>query len=143
MKNKKKICDGENWLYNDIVKDHFFHPRNILIDDTDYEYDGMGISGNAFCGDVMIVWIRVDSKTEKIVECKWRTFGCASAIASTSMMSVMVTEKGGMSIKKAEKLKPENIIKRLGGLPDKKLHCSVLGDKALIQAILDYKNNRP
>ncbi len=142
MKNKQKICDVENWLYNDIVKDHFFHPRNILLDDTDYEYDGMGISGNAFCGDMMVVWIRVDSKSKKISECKWRTFGCASAIASTSMMSAIVTEKGGMSIKKAEKLKPEIIIKRLGGLPDKKLHCSVLGDKALMQAILDYKNNR-
>jgi NifU-like protein involved in Fe-S cluster formation len=142
MKKKQNICDVGNWLYSDIVKDHFFKPRNILFDETDYEYDGMGISGNAFCGDMMVVWIRVDDKKKKITECKWRTFGCASAIASTSMMSVMVTENGGMSLAKAKKLTPEAIVKRLGGLPDKKYHCSVLGDKALNQAILDYENNK-
>src|SRR4030042_3813702 len=100
---------GEEWLYSGIVKDHFFHPRNVLLDDKDYSYDAKGVSGSAICGDMMIVWLKVDSKAKKIKECKWRTYGCASAIAATSMMSVMVTEKGGMRLKKAFVLKPQQI----------------------------------
>jgi NifU-like protein involved in Fe-S cluster formation len=126
------------WVYSEIVKDHFFHPRNVLLDDTHYEADGVGATGSPACGDMMIVWIKIDEKSQKIKECKWRTFGCASAIASTSMMSVMVTENGGMDIKKAINLKPQQILERLGGLPDIKFHCSVLGDAALREAIEDY-----
>jgi len=137
-------CDqGSSWLYSDIVKDHFFHPRNILIDEKDYEADGLGIVGSPACGDVMAVWIKIDSKTEKITECKWRTFGCASAIASTSMMSIMATENGGMTLKQAKRLTPEAIIDRLGGLPDRKYHCSVLGHLALREAIVDYEKEQP
>jgi len=134
---------GSSWLYSDIVKDHFFHPRNILIDEKDYEADGLGIVGSPACGDVMAVWIKIDSKTEKITECKWRTFGCASAIASTSMMSIMATENGGMTLKQAKRLTPEAIIDRLGGLPDRKYHCSVLGHLALREAIADYEKEQP
>ena len=90
------------------------------------------------CGDVMRMWLKIDPKKEKITACKWRTFGCASAIASTSVLSVMVTEKGGMTLDKAMQIKPQDIIKRLGGLPDRKIHCSVLGDKALRAAINDW-----
>jgi bacterioferritin-associated ferredoxin len=86
----------------------------------------------------MRVWLKVDSKKDKITEFKWRTFGCASAIASTSMLSVMVTEKGGMKIDKALQIRPQDIMKRLGGLPDRKIHCSVLGDKALRMALNDW-----
>lgn len=97
---------------------------------------------NAFlahnCGDVMRVWLKIDAKKDKIKEFKWRTFGCASAIASTSMLSVMVTEKNGMKIDKALQIKPQDIMKRLGGLPDRKIHCSVLGDKALRAALNDW-----
>ncbi|HEY4494751.1 MAG TPA: iron-sulfur cluster assembly scaffold protein, partial [Candidatus Paceibacterota bacterium] len=126
-----------------IVKDHFFHPRNILLDDKEYVADGIGIVGSPACGDMMVVWIKVDEKEKKIIECKWRTFGCASAIASTSMMSLMATENGGMSFSRAKRLTPESIIDRLGGLPDRKYHCSVLGHQALREAIEDYeKNNR-
>ncbi len=71
-------------------------------------------------------------------DCKWLTFGCASAIASTSMMSEMVTEDGGMQIDEALEIKPKHIMERLGGLPSRKFHCSVLGDKALKGAIYDY-----
>ena len=142
IKNKKikKTCDVENWLYSDIVKDHFFKPRNLLLDEAGYEADGLGIVGSPACGDVMAVWIKV-SEDKKIYECKWRTFGCASAIASTSMMSVIVTERGGMQITKARRLTPECIIERLGGLPDRKYHCSVLGHMALREAIGDYETN--
>ncbi len=132
------------WLYSDIVKDHFFRPRNILIDDKNYEGDGIGIVGSPACGDMMVVWIRVDEKTKRITECVWRTFGCASAIASTSMMSVMATEHGGMTLHEAKRLMPESILERLGGLPDRKYHCSVLGHQALREAVMDYEeqNNK-
>lgn len=129
--------NGEEWLYSDIVKDHFFNPRNVLLDDKDYQFDGKGIAGSAVCGDMMIVWLKVDPKTKKITDCKWRTYGCASAIAATSMMSVMLTENGGMTLKQAQNLKAQRIIKRLGGLPNIKFHCSILGLDALKEAIND------
>jgi NifU-like protein involved in Fe-S cluster formation len=100
---------------------------------------GMAVVGSPACGDMMAVWIKVDKFSNKITECKWRTFGCASAIASTSMMSVMVTENGGMSLQKAKRISPEAIIERLSGLPDRKYHCSVLGHNALREAIIDYE----
>lgn len=135
-------CDqGSSWLYNETVKDHFLNPRNILINDETYESDGVGIVGSPACGDMMVVWITVDKSSERITECVWRTFGCASAIASTSMMSVMATEDGGMTLRDAKRLSPEAILDRLGGLPDRKYHCSVLGHQALREAVLDYENN--
>lgn len=134
---------SDSWVYSEMVKDHFFNPRNLLLDESDYEADGEGQVGSAACGDVMKVWIKVDSEKNRISECKWRAFGCASAIASTSIMSVMATENGGMDIFAATRLKPEQIIERLGGLPDRKFHCSVLGQEALRMAAEDYikKNN--
>lgn len=130
---------GQSWLYSDVVKDHFFNPRNILLDDKNYKADGIGVVGSPACGDMMVVWIKVDKKNGKMKECKWRTFGCASAIASTSMMSVMVTENGGMRTNEALYLKPQHILMRLGGLPDRKFHCSVLGQEALYDAVKDYE----
>ena len=135
------VCDGVDWLYSDIVKDHFFNPRNILLNEAHYVADGIGVVGSPACGDMMAVWIRVDPKTGRISECKWRTFGCASAIASTSMMSVMATESGGMTLARAKHMTPEAIIERLGGLPDRKYHCSVLGHAALREAIKDYEES--
>jgi NifU-like protein involved in Fe-S cluster formation/bacterioferritin-associated ferredoxin len=127
---------GGSWAYTDTVKDHFFKPRNLLWEMPDAAvYDAEGIVGSPACGDVMRVWLKIDPKKDKITDFKWRTFGCASAIAATSMLSVMVTEKGGMKIDKALKIKPQDIMKRLGGLPDRKIHCSVLGDKALRAAV--------
>ena len=133
-------CDkGSSWLYSDIVKEHFFKPQNILIDEETYQADGIGVVGSPACGDMMVVWIKVNDKTNSVRECKWRTFGCASAIASTSMMSVMITEHGGMTLRKAKRVSPEAILERLGGLPDRKYHCSVLGHLALREAIKDYE----
>ena len=131
----------QDWLYSEVVKDHFFHPRNILLDEASYVADGVGIVGSPACGDMMVVWVRVDAQSGRISECKWRTFGCASAIASTSMMSVMATENGGMLVSRAKRITPEAIIDRLGGLPDRKYHCSVLGHEALREAIADYEKN--
>lgn len=133
---------GENWLYSDIVKKHFFNPKNILLDDPkEGDFDAEGSVGSPACGDVMKMWIKIDSKTERIKKLKWRTFGCASAIAATSMFSVMVTENGGMTINKALKIKPQDILKRLGGLPTRKIHCSVLADKAFHKTINNYFRN--
>lgn len=145
IKNKKLGPDivnrfaGGRWVYSRIVKSHFFNPRNFLSQDPKKgEFDAEGIVGSPACGDVMRVWLRIDPKTERIKKFRWRTFGCASAIATTSMLSVIVTEKGGMKIDKALKIKPLDITKRLGGLPERKIHCSVLGDKALRAAINNW-----
>jgi len=135
-----KTCNDTPWVYTDTVKDHFLKPRNLLIDEEGYKEDGIGIVGSPACGDMMVVWIKVDDETKRISECKWRTFGCASAIASTSMMSVMATESGGMTIKQGKRLSAEAILERLGGLPDRKYHCSVLGHQALREAIEDYES---
>ncbi|UCC95298.1 MAG: iron-sulfur cluster assembly scaffold protein [Candidatus Omnitrophota bacterium] len=124
-----------NWVYTDKVKDHFMNPRNILKDEENYQDDGKGIVGNIKCGDQMIVVIQVDKEKETITDCKWRTYGCASAIASTSILSEMVK---GMKIEEAYHLSPKDLAKELGGLPEHKIHCSVLGDKALRAAINDY-----
>ena len=130
---------GKSWLYSEVVKEHFFNPRNLMKpgEEKKFRASGEGIVGSQACGDEMKVWIKV--KHGRIVECKWRTYGCASAIAATSMMSVMVTENGGMTIAKALKLTPKQIMDRLMGLPTRKIHCSVLGDQALKSAIADFK----
>ncbi len=130
---------GGSWAYSKTVRDHFFSPRNLLLEKPGRgKFDAEGIVGSPACGDVMRVWLKIDRKTDRIKEFKWRTFGCASAIAATSMLSVMVTEKGRMKVNKALKIKPHDIMKRLGGLPDRKIHCSVLGDKALRSAINNW-----
>ncbi len=130
--------NGGSGFYSDVVKEHFFHPKNFMEDETGYKADGQGMVGSPACGDVMRVWIQVDPKTRRITDLKWKTFGCASAIAATSMMSEMVTEKGGMTLEQARALRPQDITERLHGLPTRKIHCSVLGDKALRAAINDY-----
>ncbi len=124
---------SSQWLYSDLVKDHFTNPRNLLEDEDSYKDDGRGLVGNIKCGDQMLIAIKVENDT--IADCKWKTYGCASAIASTSMLSEVVK---GMSLDEAYNVSPADIAKRLGGLPEHKIHCSVLGDKALRAAIDDY-----
>ena len=129
----------QKWYYTDEVKDHFYNPRNLhKKSDAPLAYDGVGMVGSPACGDYMKMWVKVDKENDKIIDCKWQTFGCASAIGSTSMLSVMVSENGGMKIDEALKLKPQDIMARLGGLPARKVHCSVLGDKAIRSALNDY-----
>lgn len=131
----------QEWVYSDIVKDHFFNPRNFFSGTEPESYSGVGIVGSPACGDIMKLWITVDD-TDRITDAKWQTFGCASAISATSMLSVMLTENEGMTVEDALKLKPKDIMDRLGGLPIKKVHCSVLGDKALHMAIDDYQKKK-
>jgi len=132
----------EKWFYSETVKEHFFNPKNVLKTETDVKAfekkaDAVGQVGSPVCGDVMKVWIVV--KDGKIADCKWQTFGCASAIASTSIMSEMVK---GMKLEDAMKIRPQDIVKKLGGLPEQKIHCSVLGDQALRAAIKNYQNEK-
>lgn len=129
----------KSWFYSDVVKEHFFNPKNFLHNDVDESaFNAIGKVGSPACGDELRVWMKVDSESERILEFKWKTFGCGSAIASTSIASVMVTENGGMTLEEARKLKPQDIMERLGGLPQRKFHCSVLCDKAMRDAINDY-----
>lgn len=128
--------DGRsNWIYTEKLKEHFINPRNVLTDEENYKYDGKGVVGNIKCGDEMTVVIKVDKEKQIITDCKWKTYGCASAIASTSILSEIVK---GMPLEEAYHLSPKDIAKELGGLPEHKIHCSVLGDKALRAAIDDY-----
>lgn len=133
---------GEEWLYSDKVKEHFLNPKNFLAGEPkEGEFDAEGEAGNFACGDIMKVWIKVEPKTEKIKDFKWRTWGCASAIAATSMFSVMVTENKGMTLDDALKITPENILERLSGLPPNKVHCSVLADQAFKDAVKNYRSH--
>ncbi|QQO11260.1 iron-sulfur cluster assembly scaffold protein [Breznakiella homolactica] len=125
-----------DWLYSDIVKDHFMNPRNVLMEDeSTFAADGRGETGNIKCGDQMLVLLKI--KDDVITDVRWKTYGCASAIASTSMLSETIK---GMTIEDAYNVKPEDLVDKLGGLPNNKIHCSVLGDKALRAAIDDYLN---
>ena len=123
-----------DWLYSDTVKEHFTHPRNVLMEDeSSFPSDGRGQTGNLKCGDQMLMLLRI--KDDIISDVRWKTYGCASAIASTSMLSEIIK---GMNIKDAYQIRPEDLVEKLGGLPNYKIHCSVLGDKALRAAIDDY-----
>ncbi|MGE5307873.1 MAG: iron-sulfur cluster assembly scaffold protein [Deltaproteobacteria bacterium] len=129
------MADEFEWLYSDKVKDHFMKPRNILMDEKDYHEDGKGVIGNIKCGDQMAMYIKVDKKTNRLTDVKWKTYGCASAIASTSILSEMAK---GKTLDEAYNITSKDVAKELGGLPEHKIHCSVLGDKALRAAIDDY-----
>jgi nitrogen fixation NifU-like protein/NifU-like protein len=142
MAKKISVQDinGRDWIYSQEVEDNFFTPKNVMKDERNSaDYNGMGEIGSPACGDLMRVWIKVDPKTEKILDFKWKTFGCASAIASTSILSQIAI---GKTIDEAYKISPSDIATALGGLPKRKIHCSVLGDQALRLAIDNYKQSK-
>jgi len=123
-----------DWLYSNTVKDHFTNPRNVLLEnEAEFAPDARGQTGNIKCGDEMLILLKITD--DVITDVRWKTYGCASAIASTSMLSETIK---GMKIEDAYKIKPEDLVTKLGGLPSFKIHCSVLGDKALRAAIDDY-----
>ena len=129
-----------DWIYSETVKEHFIQPKNVLFEDeSTFPADGRGMTGNIKCGDQMLMLLKI--KDDIISDVRWKTYGCASAIASTSMLSETIK---GMNLKEAYEIRPEDLVEKLGGLPDAKIHCSVLGDKALRAAIDDYlsKNGR-
>ncbi len=117
-------------LYSDKVMDHFKNPRNVgVIEDA----DGVGEVGNAKCGDIMKIYLKI--KDEKIEDVKFETFGCGSAIASSSMATEMIK---GKPVSEALKLSNKAVAEALDGLPAYKMHCSVLAEEAIKAAVKDY-----
>lgn len=117
-------------LYSEKVMDHFQHPRNVgKIDDA----DGVGEVGNAKCGDIMKMYLKVDDGV--ITDVKFNTFGCGSAIATSSMATEMIK---GKTIEEALTLSNKAVVEALDGLPANKIHCSVLAEQAVKAAVKDY-----
>ena len=117
-------------LYNDIVMEHFLNPKNGGEMENP---DGTGVYGSPVCGDMMQIQIKVEN--DVIKDAKFKTFGCGSAIASSSMATSMII---GKTIEEALEITNKQIIDELGGLPPVKVHCSVLADRAIKNAIYDY-----
>ena len=127
----------QDWVYSDIVKEHFLNPRNFLMgDESKFEYDTVGLVGNPVCGDQMKMFLKIDAKTDTITDIKWKTYGCASAIASTSALSELAK---GKTLDEALKIDAKMIDDYLGNLPKHKFHCSILGHDALKDAIEKYR----
>ena len=119
-------------MYSDKVTDHFLNPRNVgEIENA----DGIGQVGNPVCGDVMKIYLKIDGDT--IIDVKFKTFGCAAAIATSSMATELIK---GKRIEEALKLSNQAVVEALEGLPPAKLHCSVLAEEAVKAAIIDYYN---
>ncbi len=128
--------EGQDWVYSDLVKDHFMNPRNYLFgDESKFIYDTAGIVGNPICGDQMKMYIKVEN--DVIRDIRWKTYGCASAIASTSALSELAK---GKTLDEAIKISAKDIDDYLGTLPKHKFHCSVLGHQALADAIEKYRS---
>ena len=129
--------ENEDWVYTEKVKDHFFNPRNFLFgDESKFKYDAVGTVGNPICGDQMKMFIKV--KDDKIQDLRWKTYGCASAIASTSALSEIAK---GKTLDEALKISAHDIDDFLGNLPKHKFHCSILGHDALKNAIENYRKS--
>ena len=124
-------------LYTETVMDHFTHPRNVgEIPDA----DGVGEVGNAKCGDIMKMYLKI--KDDRIEDVKFETFGCGSAIASSSMATELIK---GKTIEEALAVTNKQVVDALGGLPASKLHCSVLAEESIKAAVKNYydRNNIP
>lgn len=117
-------------LYSDTVMDHFRNPRNVGVIENP---DGVGEVGNAKCGDIMKIYLKIQG--ERVEDVKFETFGCGSAIASSSMATEMIK---GKSLKEALELTNRAVAQALDGLPPHKMHCSVLAEEAIKAAIEDY-----
>ncbi|MBO4651560.1 MAG: Fe-S cluster assembly scaffold protein NifU [Clostridiales bacterium] len=121
-------------LYSEKVMDHFLHPRNVgVIEDA----DGIGEVGNAKCGDIMKIYLKIDN--DIITDVKFETFGCGSAIASSSMATELIK---GKPLSEAMELTNKAVAEALDGLPAHKMHCSVLAEEAIQKALEDYQSKQ-
>lgn len=119
-------------LYSEKVMDHFQNPRNVgKIEDA----DGIGEVGNAKCGDIMKMYLKIDKDSQTITDCKFNTFGCGSAIATSSMATELIK---GKKVSEALELSNRAVVEALDGLPTHKIHCSVLAEEAVKAAVKDY-----
>ena len=126
-------------MYTEKVMDHFQHPRNVgEIENA----SGVGTVGNAKCGDIMRIFLDIDDETHIIKDCKFKTFGCGAAVATSSMATELVM---GKTIEEALAVTNKQVVDALGGLPAYKLHCSVLAEESIKAAVKNYydRNNIP
>lgn len=123
-------------MYSEKVMETFAHPQNVgVIEDA----DGVGTVGNPTCGDIMKIYLKIDKDTDVIQDAKFQTFGCAAAIASSSMATGMII---GKTVEDALKIKNRDVVEALEGLPPQKIHCSVLAEEAIKLAVDDYRKKQ-
>ena len=123
-------------MYSEKVIDHFMNPRNVgEIENA----DGVGTVGNAKCGDIMRIYLDIDDETRVIKDCKFKTFGCGAAVATSSMATELVI---GKTIEEAMKVTNKAVMEALDGLPPVKVHCSLLAEEAIHSALWDYAEKK-
>ena len=123
-------------MYSEKVMDHFSNPRNVgEIEDA----SGVGTVGNAKCGDIMRIYLDVDEETKVIKDCKFKTFGCGAAVATSSMATELVK---GKTVQQALEVTNKAVMEALDGLPPAKVHCSLLAEEAIHAALWDYAEKK-
>ncbi|MBE5970899.1 MAG: Fe-S cluster assembly scaffold protein NifU [Lachnoclostridium sp.] len=123
-------------MYSEKVMDHFQNPRNVgEIEGA----SGVGTVGNAKCGDIMRIYLDIDDETRVIKDCKFKTFGCGAAVATSSMATELVI---GKTIEEAMKVTNKAVMEALDGLPPVKVHCSLLAEEAIHSALWDYAERK-